>query len=157
MATNVITFSNMTLTTGTSYSYRVRARNATGDSSYSNIATATPTAPTTPAAPTNLVARTASSTQINLTWTDNSNNETGFRIERCSGVNCTTFAEIATTGVNVATYNNTPLTAGTSYSYRVRANNGTLNSAYTLVTKITIVTWQNVSANLTQTTRANAS
>jgi hypothetical protein len=44
-----------------------------------------------PAAPTNLVATAVSSSQINLTWTDNSNNETGFKIERCIGSGCTSF------------------------------------------------------------------
>ena len=40
----------------------------------------------------------ASSSQINLTWTDTSTNESGFRIERCNGTGCTSFVEIATVG-----------------------------------------------------------
>src|SRR6266536_796321 len=42
----------------------------------------TPTPTPTPAAPTNLTATAASSSQINLSWTDNSNNETGFKVDR---------------------------------------------------------------------------
>ena len=36
-----------------------------------------------PAAPTDLVATALSPTQINLAWTDNSDNENGFNILRC--------------------------------------------------------------------------
>src|SRR2546422_5115635 len=54
-----------------------------------------------------------------------SSNEDGFRIERCAGAGCTTFAEIATVGPNVTTYANTGLTTGTGYSYRVRSEEHT--------------------------------
>ncbi|HWQ31255.1 MAG TPA: hypothetical protein VNQ79_00105, partial [Blastocatellia bacterium] len=53
------------------------------------------TPPPAPAAPTSLTATAASSSQINLAWTDNANNEDGFKIERCQGSGCTNFAEIA--------------------------------------------------------------
>jgi hypothetical protein len=65
-----------------------------------------------------------------LSWTDNSNNETGFSIERCDGQNCTDFAPIATVGANVTSYPDTGLTPNTRYRYRVRAFNGVGNSAY---------------------------
>src|SRR5204863_2476 len=64
--------------------------------------TATPTPTPTPAAPTNLTATAGSATQVNLSWTVNSTNQTGFKIER-SG-DGTTFAQIATVGANVSTY-----------------------------------------------------
>jgi subtilisin len=83
-----------------------------------------------PAAPANLAATAVSSTQINLTWTDSDNTEQGFKIERCSGVDCTGFAQIATVGANVTSYSNTGLTASTSYSYRVRAYNAAGDSGY---------------------------
>src|SRR5207237_9955507 len=53
-----------------------------------------------------------------------------FRIERCQGAGCATFAEIATVGANVVSYSNTGLTAATTYQYRVRAYNTGGNSAY---------------------------
>src|SRR5512143_2206920 len=93
---NVTSYSNTGLTASTSYSYRVRAYNAAGDSGYSNSASATtPAAPAVPAAPTNLVATVVSKNQVNLSWTDNAANEDGFRIERCKGSTCTNFAQIA--------------------------------------------------------------
>lgn len=91
--------------------------------------TATPT-PGTIAAPSNLSAATVSDVQIDLAWTDNSTNEGGFKIERCQGVNCTTFAQVATRGANVRSFANTGLVADTTYCYRVRAYAGTQNSVY---------------------------
>jgi fibronectin type 3 domain-containing protein len=127
----------------TKYYYRVRAYNAGGDSLYSNLAsattqaaptptptatpTSTPTPTVTPAAPANLLARATSSSQITLSWSDKSNNETGFKIERST--NGTTFTEIARVGANSTTYANTGLAAG-RYYYRVRAYNSGGNSAY---------------------------
>ena len=71
-----------------------------------------------------------SQTQINLSWTDNSNNEQGFKIERCTGNGCNNFAEIAQVGPNVSSFSNTGLTRNTRYRYRVRAFNGGGNSGY---------------------------
>ena len=65
--------------------------------------------PSIAAAPTNLVAMAVSTSQINLTWTDNATNETGFKIERCKGATCTNFAQIATVGANATSYRNTRL------------------------------------------------
>ena len=39
-----------------------------------------------------------------LTWTDNSNNEDGFRIYRCQGASCTPTVQIGSVGANVTTY-----------------------------------------------------
>ena len=92
--------------------------------------TPTPTPPNTPAAPSNLTATAVSSTQINLSWTDNSSNETGFKIERCQGNSCTNFAQIAQVGANITSFPNTGLSRNTWYRYRVRATNGSGDSAY---------------------------
>jgi hypothetical protein len=89
-----------------------------------------------PNAPSNLTANPVSPTQINLSWTDNSNNETGFSIERCEGQNCTNFGEIATVGANVTSYSNTGLTGNTRYRYRVRAFNLSGNSGYTNIVTV---------------------
>ena len=95
----------------------------------STIVTITVTAPT-PAAPASLTATATTTSQVNLAWTDNSSNEDGFKIERCSGNNCTNFAQVATVGTNVRTYSNTGLAKNTFYTYRVRAYNSFGNSGY---------------------------
>lgn len=86
-------------------------------------------APTVPAAPSNLNGTAVATNQINLTWTDNAGNETGFRIERKTGATGT-WTQIGTVGANVTSYSNTGLAANTTYYYRVRAYNATGNSAY---------------------------
>jgi mannan endo-1,4-beta-mannosidase len=139
VASNVTSYSNIGLTASTSYSYRVRAYNVIGNSDYSNTATAmTQAAPAVPNAPTNLAATVISKSQINLAWTDNSSNETGFRIQRCKGSTCTNFALIATVGAGVQSYSNTGLTANTTYRYRIYAYNSVGNSGYSnIVTAMT--------------------
>jgi fibronectin type 3 domain-containing protein len=115
------TYNNTGLTAGTTYSYRVRASDAAGNmSGYSNTASATTTAPPSP--PSNLVATTISSSQINLSWTASNGPVGSYLVERCTGAGCTTFAQIASTSSTQTTYNNTGLVASTSYSYRVRAD-----------------------------------
>jgi predicted secreted protein len=135
---NVTSYSNTGLAASTSYSYRVRAYNGGGDSAYSNTASATTQASTSPpAAPSNLTALAVSSSQINLTWVDNASNETGFKIERCTGIKCTNFAQIATTEANVTSFSNTGLLPKTTYRYRVQAYNASGDSAYSNIVKAT--------------------
>jgi hypothetical protein len=67
--------------------------------------------------------------QITLTWTDNSADENGFKIERKLS-SAATYTQIATVGANVTTYLSTGLNPNTAYSYRVRAYNQNGNSAY---------------------------
>jgi oligosaccharide reducing-end xylanase len=134
----VISYSNTALTASTAYTYRVRATNSVGDSAYSNESSAITSSVTTgtvPTAPSSLGSTVASSSQINLSWFDNSNNETGFKIERKTGAGA--YAQIATVAANITTYNNTALTASTAYTYRVRANNATGDSAYSNETTAT--------------------
>jgi titin len=113
----------------TTYYWRVNARNSYGStsswSSYRYFRTAVGPPPN---APSNLIATPISSSQINLTWQDNSSDETGFKIERKAGSG--SYSQIATVGANVTSYSNTLLSANTTYYYRVRAYNAAGNSAY---------------------------
>ena len=133
------TYSDTALTASTSYSYRVLATSAAGPSTYSATATATTQAPapTAPSAPTNLTATAASSTQINLTWTAPTSGSppTGYQLERCQGVACSTFAQVATP--TLAASSDTGLTASTSYSYRVLATSAAGPSTYSATASAT--------------------
>lgn len=126
--TTATTYSDTTAVVAISYTYRVRAADAAGNlSAYSNTATAIPPDTTAPTAPTNLSATAISSSQINSTWTASTDNVgvTGYRVERCTGSGCSSFAQIATP--TATSYSDTGLTASTSYSYRVRATDAAGN------------------------------
>jgi Domain of unknown function (DUF1929)/Glyoxal oxidase N-terminus/Fibronectin type III domain/Galactose oxidase, central domain len=126
---NVTTYADTGLSASTQYWYRVRAYNGSGPSNSSNQASATTLAPPQPpAAPTDLNTAVVSSSQINLTWSDNASNETGYQIERSP--DGTSFTEISTVGANVTTYADTGLSASTQHWYRVRAYNGAGLSNY---------------------------
>ncbi len=81
-----------------------------------------------PAAPSGLTAIAVSSSQIDLSWTDVSN-EDGYKIERKTGVNGT-YSEITTVSANTTTYSDTGLSASTTYYYRVKAYNLAGDSEY---------------------------
>jgi titin len=102
------------------YRYRVRAINGVGLSDFSNIDNANTVLPP-PAS--GLTATINSGARVTLNWTDNSPNESGFRIERCAGAGCVNFAEVAQVSENVTTFSNTGLAYGQTYSWRVRAAN----------------------------------
>ena len=89
-----------------------------------------------PSAPSGLTATAVSFSQINLTWTDNATNETGFQIER-SPDGSAGWTQIATPAANAISFADTGLSAGTPYYYRLRATNGGGNSAYTITTGTT--------------------
>jgi fibronectin type 3 domain-containing protein len=110
---------------GTVYNYRVRAVDAAGNvSGYSGVTTATTgMAPdtTAPTVPTSLAASVVSTSQINITWTASTDavGVAGYRVERSTGAGSTNYTQVAApTGTS---YNDTGLTAGTVYNYRVRA------------------------------------
>ncbi len=82
-----------------------------------------------PAAPSGLTATTVSANQVNLSWTDNSNNETGFVIDVATNSSFTTGLTTYSVGVNTTAYQVTGLSTHTTYYFRVRAVNGSGNSA----------------------------
>jgi glucose/arabinose dehydrogenase len=80
-------------------------------------------------APSNLAATALNANQIRLNWSDNSSDETGFKIERKLGAGGT-WQQITQVGGDVTTYLDPSLLANNTYFYRVRATDGTTNGAY---------------------------
>ncbi len=94
-----------------------------------------------PAPPENLTGEIISTTAINLTWTDRSTNETGFKIERklVGG----TFEVIGTTATNIATFSDTGLTPSTNYIYRLYSyNEGGKSPVYS--NELTLTTYSTI-------------
>ena len=145
------------LAMNTTYYYRVRATNADlGASGNSNVINATTAS--TPNAPGNLVATPVSNAlQVNLVWTDNSNNETGFIIER-SPNGTDTWAQVGTATVNETAFSDTTagLAANTTYYYRVRANDALGTSANSNVAFATIDASPAAPGNLVATAATSA-
>jgi glucose/arabinose dehydrogenase/chitodextrinase len=124
-------YSDTGLQAATTYRYRVRARDAANNlSAYSSVQSATtPAAQDTqpPTVPTGLTVTAAGPSQVNLAWTGSTDNVdvTGYLVERCQGVGCSNFVQVATP--TAPFYNDTSLLAATSYSYRVRATDAAPN------------------------------
>ncbi len=90
-----------------------------------------------PSAPSGLTA-VANSNNINLNWTDNSNNETSFIIDRAVGGPTGWVLGYATVSANTTSYTDAGLADGTYY-YRVKARNADGDSAYSNVANATIL------------------
>jgi hypothetical protein len=133
---NITTYQATGLSPVTTYTFYVRAFNASGNSLRTTIETAT-TNPSagTPSAPSGLAANAVSASQINLSWMDNSDNENGFRIER--SLDDFTYTNIASPGANVTSYQDYSVISGTTYYYRVLAYNANGNSGYSNVSSAT--------------------
>ena len=115
---NTTSYQNTGLLVSTGYTYVISAIAPGGDPVSAAEVAATTYDPT--AAPTAVAATAFSASQINLNWTDNATNETGYRISRRLTTG-TVWTDVATTIAGATTYNNTGLTAGTGYTYRVSA------------------------------------
>ncbi|MGE0113544.1 MAG: fibronectin type III domain-containing protein [Steroidobacteraceae bacterium] len=133
--TTTTSYSNTGLTPSTAYRYRVRAHDAAGNlSKYSTAVVGTTQAfsdTQAPSIPTGLTAVSTSSTQINLSWGLSTDNVgvTGYQLERCQEVECSTFTQIASP--TATSYSDTGLIPATIYAYRVRALDAASNaSAY---------------------------
>lgn len=133
------TYADSGLSACQEFSYRVRAERSSDGavSSYSNVASATPDCPP-PVAPDNLTATSISETAIALSWSDNSDDETGFRIERSDDAG-TTWASLADVAADSTSYTDSGLSACQEFSYRVRAERS-LDGAVSSYSNVTSAT-----------------
>ena len=108
----------------TSYSYRVRARDAAGNQGpYSLVVSAVTQAAVDnpPSAPSGLSAGAVSSSRMDLSWSAATDDfgVSSYEVERCQGAGCSSF--VAVTTVTTLAWSDTGRSPATSYSYRVRA------------------------------------
>ena len=129
MGENAVEYTDTGLTASTAYFYRVVGFNANGDGTASASASATTLAlPQPPAAPSALVAVATSTTTVALGWTDNSSNETGFRIQRST--DNSTWSDLLTLAANATSSEDASASRNSSYFYRVCGFNDGGNSTW---------------------------
>ncbi len=81
-----------------------------------------------PSSPTSLVVNITTGSSLILNWTDNSDNEEGFDVER--RIENGEWEDIGSVGSNLMAFSDSNLTTGTTYYYRVNAYNGFGDSEY---------------------------
>ncbi|MCX7920966.1 MAG: S-layer homology domain-containing protein [Clostridia bacterium] len=115
---DVTGFKDKNLSADTLYSYKVR-----GYVAHSNIYskfTREISAWTIPLkSPTDVQLTVLSTSQVKLNWTDNSSSESGFKVERKTGLDGE-WKEIASLSANTTEYIDKGLTANTEYYYRIK-------------------------------------
>ena len=103
--------------------------------------------PSPPSPPSDLNATAVSSTQIDLSWTDSSDDEDGFIVERKFKYE-TDWASVGSLGADVTSHSDTGLASGSTYFYRCNAYNPIGNSAYSneaSATTVSLDNWQQIS------------
>jgi titin len=146
VGSNINSFNDAGLSAGAKYMYRIRAFKVSLNSKYAKAATVT-TMSLPLMAPGHLTATATGASTIALAWMDNSSDEDGFKIERkISGEN---FSEIATAGSNVNFFNDTGLSAGTTYVYRVRAYQSASISNYSNEATVAVISGSSTGPTLT--------
>jgi hypothetical protein len=135
LSTTATSYIDGGLVANSQHYYYVCAFNGSGENCAPNVyATTSPGSGQVPNAPTNSGATAISSSSIRFTWTDNSNNESGFRIYRWSVPDGQQWVVVSTTGANATTVTDTGLQPSTSYSYDACAfNDGGQNCDQTSV------------------------
>ena len=95
-----------------------------------------------PPPPSNLTAAWMSTSEIDLTWKDNSFSETGFQVERSTDGG--PYALLVTAPKNATTYADKTAQPSSAYSYRIRAINAVAGSTTTLYASI----YSNIAATI---------
>ncbi len=138
LGANSTSYSDNGLSQLTTYYYQISVTDGTSSSAGEIVSTTTPSdgTPSPPAAPSNLNAVSTGQTSIDLSWTDNSNNEDSFILER-SEANESNYSVITTLSSNTTSYSDGGLNGATLYFYRVKAQNGAGASSFSPSTSAT--------------------
>src|SRR6185369_2839494 len=125
---NVFSHPDTTINPVASYTYRVRAYKTVSSGCPWDSLSNTQTVPSSILPPTGLSAAqvAGNTTQLNLSWTDNTASETEFDLLRCDGSGSNCIATPLTRGAsssNPTTYSDTTVCAGATYTYQVMAVN----------------------------------
>lgn len=129
VSANVTTFTDVSLSSATTYYYKVRAVGPMSESPYTDeVFETTLPAPGTPVKPTALKAENSTTTRISLGWIDNANNETEYQVWR-SADEQVTFEMMGTLPPNSNSFTDNSVTAFTQYYYYVVGVNGNGNGA----------------------------
>jgi hypothetical protein len=129
-AADAAAYTDLDVTTGKGYTYRVQACNAIGCSAWTSSTQIINE--TVPDAPSEIVATALTPTFVQLYWNDNSTNEEAFQLQRTTqvGGSYTDYVTITNTPVNYNGHDDYTVASGTTYRYRVRACNVAGCSAY---------------------------
>jgi chitodextrinase len=138
VAANITSFTLTGLSPSTTYIFELKSYNSAGESGQYVLVDYTTDAAESepvPPAPSGVTAAAVSGSEISLAWTDNANNETGYKIERKTKEG--TYTEIGTVNADIHVYTDSGLTPGLKYYYRVKAFNASGDSAYSNETSVT--------------------
>ena len=133
-----IAYSDISVVGLTSYSYRVFAYNAAGDSLPSNTAAVT-TPASRPNPPTGLTASAVSGYEVNLAWTLPAGGVawTGFRIERSSNAGSTWPVSFVISNPATVAFSDITAQPLTAYAYRIFAVNASGDSLPSNIATVT--------------------
>ncbi|MGD2034112.1 MAG: fibronectin type III domain-containing protein [Bacteroidales bacterium] len=137
VGSDVTTFTDRDITQNTEYSYRIRAYNNNGYSGYSNVVSVfIPSGTALPLAPADLHASYVSGDRVELEWTDVSDNESGFEIQKAPDNN--PFTKTADVSADVTSFTDYNVLPETECTFRVRAFNSEGNSAFSNSVTVTV-------------------
>ncbi len=148
-AANVTSYTNDALSLGVSYRYRVAAETATNTSAWSTSGSVSTLALDLP---TSVTAVAITDASITISWNDNCDFETGYRLQRSDDGGA--YATIISPAADATEYTDTGLTYGIDYQYRVAAYTTANTSAY--VTSSVVSTFLNQPTQLSAVALSDA-